>query len=70
MGNLTAVPGMYMQDVVDDQRFDDWIMRQMQRYLEAKLDYGASLNVYTDIPGFKHIDGRKQIEYKIRKRQN
>ena len=70
MGNLTAVPGMFMQDVVDDEVFDAWIMKQMRLYLKARLEYGSQLNVYHHIPGFKHIDGKKQIEYKLRKRQN
>ena len=41
----------------------------MQRYLGAKLAYGARLSVRDHAPGFRHIPGQKQIAYRLKKRE-
>lgn len=42
----------------------------MKRYLELKIQNGSKFNPAVHAKGFKPISGSKQIEYKIRKREN
>lgn len=59
-----------MQNLIDDDQFHDWMIAQMGMYVQARQKYGKDLNVNYHLPGFRHITGKKHIEYKIRKRQN
>ena len=41
----------------------------MQSYLKAKAIYGRGFSRSYHMPDFKHVTGHKQIELKIKKRQ-
>lgn len=63
-------PGQYMQGITDDRTFDEFIVQQMKKYLTLKIEYGENFMPALHAKGFKPISGKKQIEYKIRKREN
>ena len=59
-----------MQGVTDDATFDQYIVHQMRKYLTLKIEYGDAFVPAVHAKGFQPVSGKKQIEYKIRKREN
>jgi hypothetical protein len=58
---------------LSDQEFEDWIVGHMDRYIEAKKAFGLlrkGFSLKQNVPGFEHTSAQKQIDFKIRKREN
>lgn len=59
-----------MSGLLGDDDFNKWIILQMKRWIEAKIKYGKFMRISEDVPDFQFISGKKQLDYKIRKREN
>ena len=83
LASLQSTPGKYMLDLVGDEEFDNWIVEQMKTYLESRYQHWKKQQVIRNSknpgnlpapthlkPDFNHIPAHKQIEFRLRKRQN
>ena len=65
--------GKYMVGLISDEEFEEWIVSQMDQYIKAKLAFGLKrkgFSIKKFLPDFQHTSGRKQIDFKIRKKAN
>ena len=59
-----------MQGLLDDEEFDEYIVGEMRRYLEAKLTHGRRLRLKSHVQGLRHLPAGKQMAYKLKKREH
>lgn len=70
IAGLRSTPGKYMQGLLGDEQFDEYIVGEMRRYLEAKLAHGHRLSLKSHVKGLRHLPAGKQMAYRLKKREH
>ncbi len=56
---------------MSDEQFNEWILKNMQLYVRAKLEKGYKFRFKESFPaGLRMFSAKKQINFKIKKRFN